>query len=250
MTSAEICAVLRERFKQPEWSLFFEVGSGTGANCRRRVDALAMNMYPSRGLSLLGFEIKVSRSDLKRELDRPDKAEAVGSYCDEWWLAVPAGLITQDDPIPVPWGIMECKSGNLKVTKKAEHLNAKPVTREFMAAVLRSAGKVDEATIREARQQAANEAWKDHENSVKRQVELATAQFRELQAKVDAFQAATGQRLSSYTKAEKLAERIKMAEDIESLLGRWSTLNRVRQLMQTFIKDTDEVIKEEGETAS
>lgn len=84
MTSSDICAALRERYTQPEWSLFFEVGNGTGGNCRRHADALAMNMYPSRGLSIIGFEIKVSRGDLSRELKNPDKAEAIKIYQDEY----------------------------------------------------------------------------------------------------------------------------------------------------------------------
>lgn len=46
MKASEICAALRERYKQPEWSLFFEVANGTAGYAKRHADALAMNMYP------------------------------------------------------------------------------------------------------------------------------------------------------------------------------------------------------------
>lgn len=106
MTSADICAALRERYKQPEWSIFFEVGNATGARCDRHADALAMNMYPSRGLSIIGFEIKVSRGDLVRELLKPDKAEPVAQYCNEWWLVTGGNLIKESDVIPATWGVL------------------------------------------------------------------------------------------------------------------------------------------------
>lgn len=82
VTTADICAAMRKTYCQPEWALFFEVGNATGFNARRHADAVAMNMYPSRGLVLHGFEFKASKSDWKRELANPQKAEEIAQYCD------------------------------------------------------------------------------------------------------------------------------------------------------------------------
>lgn len=57
MRTPEVKSLLRARFCSPEWAIFFEVGDGTGSAQRRWADAVAMNMYPSRGL-----EIQVSKS--------------------------------------------------------------------------------------------------------------------------------------------------------------------------------------------
>ncbi len=241
MTSSDICAVLRERYKQPEWSLFFEVANGTGANTKRHADALAMNMYPSRGLSILGFEIKVSRSDLKRELDNPNKAEEIAQFCDEWWLVVPKGLIRADDNIPIPWGVIECDGGNLKVTKKAQALEPKPVTKSFMAAVLRSAGKVDEATILEAKQQAYNQAWERHEERVKQEVERVTKNYKDTIEKIADFEKITGHKIRYYTNMQDLAERISIAQDLEKIYGHFGSLQSLKRMAEKFIEDVSKL---------
>lgn len=66
-----------------------------------------MNMWPSRGNYITGFEIKVSRSDLQRELKQGVKAESTSKYCDYWVLVTPKGLIPDNVIIPPTWGIME-----------------------------------------------------------------------------------------------------------------------------------------------
>ena len=56
----------------------------------RYADAVAMNLFPSRGLALHGFEIKVSKSDFKSEIENPEKSVPVQQYCDHWWIVAPA----------------------------------------------------------------------------------------------------------------------------------------------------------------
>ena len=204
-----------------------------------------MNMYPSRVLAIIGFDIKVSRSGLKGELQNPNKAEAVAQYCNEWWLAVPKGLIKDDDLVPIPWGIMECDDGKLTITKRALLLETKPVTKEFMAAVLRSAGKVDEGTIREAKVQAENNVREYYQQRMESEVETRTKRHRELIEKIAEFEKVTGKSINQYTNIEGLAERIKLAEDIEKLYGRWGTLASVRRQMEAFLKETSNIDIEE-----
>jgi len=126
----------------PEWSVFAEVSDATGGRASRRADALALNLWPSRGLEIRGFEIKVSRSDLKRELDDPSKADAIGVYCHTWSLAVPKNLVRPSDPVPPAWGIFEVENheGRFKRLPTARPIEeVKAPTRMFMAAIARAA---------------------------------------------------------------------------------------------------------------
>jgi len=50
-------------------------------------------LWPSRGLHLMGFEIKAGRGDWLRELKDPGKAEGIAAYCDQWWVVAPAEVI-------------------------------------------------------------------------------------------------------------------------------------------------------------
>lgn len=139
--SETVVAAIRKTHAHPEWAVFQEVADATGSRASRRADAVALNLWPSRGLELRGFEVKVSRGDLQREIADPSKAEAVGKYCDTWCLAYPAGLIKPSDRIPLPWGLFEVseKGGRYvkQPTAKLPNL-VTPVSRLFMAALVRS----------------------------------------------------------------------------------------------------------------
>lgn len=91
MNVPEIHTALRARFALPEYALMFEVRSGTGHSSQvRYADAMALGLWPSRGLELTGFEIKVSRSDWLRELKEPQKADRIGRFCDRWYVVAEA----------------------------------------------------------------------------------------------------------------------------------------------------------------
>ena len=170
----EIKNAIKARFCQPEWATFFEVPNSTGG-ADRRMDAFSMNMYRSKGFAIQGFEVKISRSDLLRELKDPSKSEALGQYCDFWYLAVPKGLIKEDDQIPEFWGIYEYENGILKIKKKAIKLDPKTVTRPFVAALLRK----PEEEFNNAVSQRVREHEKKRDEEFPKCVETAVA--RELE---------------------------------------------------------------------
>ena len=143
MNAAMIEAAIRRKYGAPEWALFFEVPNGTGGHARRRADAIAMNLYPSRGLAIHGLEIKVTKADLRRELLEPAKADEIARYCDYWSLVTPKGL-TDGEQIPMGWGIIEIdETGNSRTKKTADRKEAEPVGRVFVAAMLRRASEID-----------------------------------------------------------------------------------------------------------
>lgn len=139
MNAAEVYAALAATYCPPEWALIPDVASGTGASARRRADAIAMNLWPSRGLEVRGFEIKVSRSDLGRELKQPEKAETISRYCHTWWIAAPAGLVNQD-ALPLGWGLVEVNGKGVRTKRAAlPREDVAQPTRHFTAALIRAA---------------------------------------------------------------------------------------------------------------
>lgn len=136
MTTGEITSLLRARYAPPAYAFLVQVGNGTGQYCKRHCDAIAMSLYPSRGLELHGFEVKVSRSDWKKELSQPEKAEAIAMYCHRWWIVAPKGIVPTAD-LPQKWGLLEATGGSLRCTKQADQLDATKPDWAFMAAVMR-----------------------------------------------------------------------------------------------------------------
>jgi hypothetical protein len=52
----------------------------SGWSRESRADAIARHLWPSQGLELIGFELKVSRSDWLREIKDPYKCESKKAF--------------------------------------------------------------------------------------------------------------------------------------------------------------------------
>src|SRR5512146_733222 len=140
LTSSDLIARLAARYRPHEWAFFEQVPSATGGRAGRTADAIAMNLWPSRGLEIHGFEVKVSRNDWLRELKAPQKAEEIATYCDRWWLVVAEAKIVQPGELPPTWGLLGPRGDGLVAVIEAPKLTPKPIDRDFLAAILRKAG--------------------------------------------------------------------------------------------------------------
>ncbi len=139
LTAGDIRIAMSKRWKDPEYAIMWEVGEGTGAISGRYADALIMSLWPSRGLELHGVEIKISRSDWKREAADPTKAEAIARYCDRWWIHTPPGIVDDLSALPPAWGLREFDGKAWKTIREADKTDAEPITRRFLVAMLRRA---------------------------------------------------------------------------------------------------------------
>lgn len=158
-SEAAVLSALARLYPEPAFAFFPHVRNGTGyARKRQRTaDALAMSLWPSRGLVLHGFEVKVSRGDWLTELADPQKADDMAAYCDLWWLAVGNERIVQPGELPPKWGLIAphekgVHAGTMRVVKEAEALDAKPLDRLLVASILREGrrGLVPAASVKEA----------------------------------------------------------------------------------------------------
>lgn len=236
LRTEQVRAALRTRFCQPEWALFFEVADGTGASQRRWADAMAMNMWGSRGLALHGFEIKVSRSDWKRELANPAKAESIAGLCDFWHIVAPKGMIPFDE-LPPGWGLFEVDADLKVVQRVSGPKNPDPAafTRSFVASLLRSAAKVDESIIRGAIELARGDWEKTVEDRIRQRTEYLRSDGAEALKLLDEFKELSGIDLRSYKwDAKKLHKALTIAES--GIIDRWGGLERMVQHLEEATK--------------
>src|SRR5690554_4456354 len=87
----------------------------------QNIDFLAVNTWPSKHFVVHGHEIKVSRSDWKKELSQPGKAIFTMPFCDFWWLVAPTGIAKYEE-VPDRWGLMEITPKGLRVVVQATRL--------------------------------------------------------------------------------------------------------------------------------
>lgn len=185
MNTNELMTLLRERYPKDAYAFFTEVPNGTGGNCNRHCDALVMSLWPSRGLYLTGFELKVARTDWMKELKQPAKADSIARYCDFWYLVVADEKIVQPGELPPTWGLMVPNGKKLKVKTEATKLDAEPITRKFLAALFRSAQSqlVPDAEIQRIEIEAHKRGLQTGLDRQKHQVEHYERNIREFETK-------------------------------------------------------------------
>lgn len=204
-TETSMLGLLEARYRQtsgngPAWAFIPKVRNAAGFQATRTIDAIAMSLWPSRGLEIHGHEIKVSRSDWLRELKDPSKAEAFTDLCDRWWLVVSDAKIVAAGELPPTWGLMVASGRGLRVVVQAPELPATDspwMPRTFLAALLRSATRTQEVTPAEieAAVAAAREQWDARHSE---NVESWREERDGLRARIRAFEDAAGVRLDSY----------------------------------------------------
>jgi len=241
MKATEVKAAIRQKFIGNEWAVFFEVADGTGANSKRYADAVAMNLWPSRGLELHGFEIKVSRSDWLSELKNPEKSEAIQQYCDRWWIITPAGIIKPGE-MPPTWGQYEVSdTGKIRQIIAAPKLEPKDVNRQFMAALMRRAGEADRSEVFSMVNARVAEETKRIQQHADREVERLTEKYQELRKKLEGINAATGIDLSRWTPEAEVAACIKLVHEL-GVFKTYGTLNSLQTSAAKFSAEVDKAL--------
>jgi hypothetical protein len=142
-------------------------------------------------LWLAGIEIKVTRSDWRKEVAEPEKAAEIQKYCRYWNVAAPKGVVPVDE-VPENWGLLEIDGRGVNTTKAAPRLECEPPDMLFVAAILRRAGEVMmasdevERTTRELRERVAEETRKYSD------ARAEAYELRELANRVEAFEETSG----------------------------------------------------------
>jgi len=228
-------AILRElvtqRFRAPEWGLVWEVPDGTGARKSRTLDALAMSLWPSRGLELHGLELKTVRSDLAKELRDPAKADAVGAYCDRFWIVAPKGLARPED-LPVTWGLLEATPKTLRVAKEPDKLEPQPIDHVFLAALFRRvsvvcAEYVPRADIADEINAARREARENAIENLESDAAWTQRKLDELRREVKKFETAAGVKIGTWNAGNVgAAVRLVLAGQTENVAARLARSER------------------------
>jgi hypothetical protein len=117
------------------------------------IDAFAFHTWPSEKYRRVAYEVKASRSDLKRELDQPFKCAAALALSNEFYLVATTEVV-EDFTIPDEWGIMEWSTsyqqllidgpphqpirGKLRITRRAPWRDTPLPPYSFMLSLARN----------------------------------------------------------------------------------------------------------------
>lgn len=217
MDAHTVLDALERRYAAPAWAFLREVRNTTGQSGKdiRYADAVAMSLYPSRGLSIQGFEVKVQRADWKRELALPDKSVPIQKFCDQWWV-VAAPNVVKPDEVPENWGLMVVTK-RVMITKDAPRLEAAPPDRGFVASLFRRANEyVTSARLADERFQDGFRAGEEAaSNRLTFEQEREARKLKRLQEGVDAFEAASGLKINDFNGGH-LGEMVALAQAVKA----------------------------------
>jgi hypothetical protein len=224
-TTASLQAALTKAFPLPEYATFFEVGDATGGRHSRWADAVSMACWPSRGLSVTGFEIKASRSDWLREKKDPTKSSAIQKYCDRWVLVTAPGVVLEGE-LPETWGHMELAGSRLVTKVKAPVLTPEPLDRSFLAALLRRAGQATEAMISERVAAATEEARAQATERMESELRQRMERRAEALNAIKEFEQASGIKLNPW-QAGQIGEAVAVVLRLRTMAEGWEGLKTI-----------------------
>lgn len=248
LTEADLMALVAKRYPEPEWAFLRQVRNGTGYTKKTRTaDGIALNLWPSRGMELHGFEAKVTRSDWIRELRKPEKSCDIQKYCARWWIVTPKGIV-HDGELPPTWGLLEVAGKKrLKLVAKvaAPELKAEELDRAFVGSILRSAARFEFSNdlLDKAREEGYEQARAAQE---KREARLGQKQNRRLEdllKAVRAFEEASGVKIGSRWEAGNIGVAVRAVMDRgptrlrDSLNHQLQEVTRVRDLLAKALQE-------------
>lgn len=240
ITTDDLKEMLRKRHPtgNGQWCYMEEVHDQTGYGRSRSCDAIAMSLWPSKGLELHGFEIKRTRADYLNELRDPDKSDTFKQYCDRWWLVASSRSIVQND-LPDDWGMLWARGGKLVTARGAPKLDPKIIPRDFLAALMRRAA--DQDGLRRAYHDGWADAMKRSDEIEKTERRREFKEFIKLKQRVRTFEERSGIRIDLYSDSNKLGAAL---EAVMALRARFGVVNRIESGTKSVATATTQLIEQ------
>lgn len=178
-TSADLLDMLRRHHgltaPADEWAggvLVHEVSPNGPMSDSRRADAIYCGFTAASGRCLIGYELKTSRADWRREINRAgQKADQWSDECHEWWIVVTDPAIVKDGELPRGWGLMSPPCGSdhrmtvhVRAERKTHHCPSWNAMRSIMSRLETLRAKTIKDQIWQIKLDAARQARADAES--------------------------------------------------------------------------------------
>lgn len=218
MKAEDVRIALRKKYNDSRrYAIAEEVGLTTGYS-HRRLDMMVLDCFHSNGFRIDGFEIKVSTTDLRRELEDTEKHVAFFDVIDYYTIAAPEGVCEPlMDIIPKKWGVLTIyENGTTRYKRRPLALEDrkadKSVPRGFFASVTRAI---------QGRQPAAAEMQAEYDRGFKEGKERAEQRHGYLSDRVVKEAA----KLEAY---DKIAARLRIwGDNVDEIMDEFEAFRKL-----------------------
>ena len=251
----EMRELLRKRFGDgSRYAIAEEVADRTGW-AARRLDMVVCSCWESDGFCIEGIEIKVSKSDLKHELENPHKHDVFFGDLDFYSLAAPREVINgMAESIPKTWGLYEAyrqKGGELALKCRRRPVSIEgrraAVSRSFFASLVRHlyACSPSHRFVTEAERRGYEKGLKDAPQSNGWRIEGLERDIKECRKEIAewrAFYFCDGWRATP----EAVRERAAHAKKLEGITEPKWTARNLRSAAKNLCEMADALFPEEA----
>lgn len=237
MKTVDIERAMAKRFDDHRrYAVAWEVGLTTGG-ARRRIDMVVADCYASSGFRIDGFEFKISKADLRNDLEDPDKHVSFFDKLDYFTLVCPEGMVDKS-ALPEKWGLLTVKGDDsTRYRRKPLALHDetdREIPRGFFASFVRAIQGRDPGSrqLEAARLQGFEEGMKAGEKAR------------------DSRDAWVDQRAGELEEYEELKARLLLYGDLDETLAAFERFQkaqvkwlpqRLRDLSQSLARSADEL---------
>lgn len=161
LTAADVMDALRKRWPESEYVHVPEAPQDSGRQ-GRKIDLLVISMWASRGHERDAVEIKVSLSDLRREIKNPGKADWWWQHAHRFWVAVPSDIADKaKEELPTGWGLLSVRrNGDATVAhakvKPAVNHDCSALPQQTVVGIIRAAENAGPSAIMRAENDGYN----------------------------------------------------------------------------------------------
>lgn len=246
-TEATLTQAIRRQWgcvdaKQPRYVVAVQVNNGAGFSYGRILDAVVFDTWPSKGLLLHGMEIKVSKPDLRRELQDTRKFAEFAPHLDTFSIVAPKGVASLD-LLPGRWGLY-CPDdkGGLRTQRKPLMLHddghRKEINRSVMAAFCRAL--VARSMSREGLKEEYDRGLAAGKEIAERETARLRRDHENLSDAVAQFEAASGIKVDTWDDVGRIGEAVKFVRS-GGLDSRFSYSADLRDLGNRLLSLADEL---------
>lgn len=198
ITAAYVREALAARWPPSENVVVYEAPTGADRQ-GRKLDALYVSCWRSRGHELDGVEIKVSVSDWRRELKDVEKADWWWQHVHRFWVAAPVAVAAViRDELPSTWGLLAVAERGVKVLVTPARRMPEPLPWTAVVGLLRTAGGAGLNALARAESIGRDRGYKEGKARSDQEHERQSGdlfirkQLDDLRSKVEAFKTASG----------------------------------------------------------
>lgn len=252
--AAEVTADLKEKlhthFIRPEdrvsqagaGAVFLtEVTAPGPSSCR--ADVVHIGLWQNRGGGRIDVcELKATRSDWLRELEKPKKAEAWWPYCNAFWLVVPHADIVREGELPDGWGLMmpQARGRRFKVVEKPVEREAR-LTVPLLRTLLTNTETTKVNALRQQEQALRERFNQQAEQLQKKRTSMSPADRERLNA-LDKLEGLLGLKLEDYPWDGKITPET-AAEGLRVFMQGQAAMDVARRDTKWILQELDRAAK-------